>query len=96
MALDNEIRCKIWGEGTVRDLYTHTSCKPLLGNIDKPFLILSARDDPICQDEDVPVDLILKNENALLIQTDTGEHCDFLSDDEAQGKTIRLFPDIVI
>ena len=96
MAFDNKIRSQIWGEGTVRDLYARSSCKPLLAHIDKPFLILTARDDPICQDGDVPTSEILSTDNALLIQTENGGHCDFLSKNEENGKITRLFPEIVI
>jgi predicted alpha/beta-fold hydrolase len=92
------VRRVIWGYDTVEKLYDHSSCIHVLGDIQKPFMILMARDDPVSLDEDVPTDLILQNPNSLLIQSDHGIHCDFFTEEQKDsGKSVRrLYPDIVI
>ena len=54
-----------------------------------------AKDDPMVLPEDVPVDLILENPNALLINSAYGSHCNFFTREE-NGPIERLYPDIVI
>ena len=45
--------------------------------------------------QDIPTDLILQNENSMIINSEYGCHCDFLSKTE-NGDTVRIYPDIVI
>ena len=79
---DNFTRAKIWGYPSSKEFYQDVSCARFLKDIQKPFLVLLAKDDPMILPRDVPVDLIEENENALLINSEYGCHCDFFTKEE--------------
>jgi predicted alpha/beta-fold hydrolase len=76
---DNVTRSKAWGYNCANDLYRSISCGAFISYIDKPFLVINAKDDPICQYGDVPHVDILSNKNAMLVECDFGGHCDFFT-----------------
>ena len=77
--VDNVTRARIWGYPGSLELYKDTSCKGMIQHINKPIMIILAKDDPVTLDEDVPKDEILGNPNSLLLQSNFGTHCDLLS-----------------
>lgn len=50
-----------------------------VGNINIPFMVLHAKDDPICPPIHMPHTDLLRNHNCLIVQTDIGGHCDFFT-----------------
>jgi predicted alpha/beta-fold hydrolase len=55
-----------------------------VGSINIPFLVLHANDDPIAMTKYIPKTDLMRNPNAMLIETNTGGHCDFFM--RAPGK----------
>lgn len=79
LEFDNFTRSLHWGYNGANELYRKISCGSFLSYIDKPFLVISAKDDPICTYGDLPHVDVLSNENGMLIESDFGAHCDFFT-----------------
>ena len=78
-ALDKNITTKISGHENVLDYYFHISCEYKLKDINKPSLFLSNFEDPICVKENIPIDLLYKNDNIITLITNRGGHNEYLS-----------------
>ena len=61
-----------------------------ISNINVPFLILQAKDDPICTTDNMPMNDLLKNPNCFIIKTRHGGHCDFFTKIPDQKKYKRV------
>ena len=83
LELDNITRAKAFGFNSANELYREISCGHYLSYIDKPFLIIYARDDIIVRDADIPKVDLLANQNCLYLESDYGGHCDFFAEKES-------------
>lgn len=61
-----------------------------ISSINVPFLILQAKDDPICTTDNMPMNDLLKNPNCFIIKTRHGGHCDFFTKMPDQKKYKRV------
>ena len=71
---DKEFFGKILGYKSGNDYYRDISSDKYILNIKIPFLVINAKDDPICNFKGVPLDEISENENIICIITDQGAH----------------------
>ncbi|KAG0198652.1 hypothetical protein BGX28_007904 [Mortierella sp. GBA30] len=71
---DDQVTRKVFGFTTVSEYYRAASCAPRLLSIRRPFLCLSALDDPIAVQECLPRDEIRANPFGLLATTAQGGH----------------------
>ena len=98
--LDDRTRAKAWGYASGNHLHRNVSCNTFLSYIDKPCMIMSTKDDPICTYSDVPHVDILSNKHCLLVENERGAHCDSFSvvTDAADGtvKYRRIFGDVIL
>lgn len=74
---DNFTRSFAFGYENSQMMYKQNSCKDMIPHIDKPFLLMYSKDDPIALNEDFPRDTVLSNPNCLLVESEFGGHCDF-------------------
>lgn len=61
-----------------------------VSNIDVPFLVLQAKDDPICTVNTMPMNDLLKNPNCFVIKLKHGGHCDFFTKIPGSSKSHRV------
>ena len=78
--LDNLTRAKAFGFNSANELYRSISCGHYLSYIDKPFMVIYAKDDIIVKDCDIPKTDLLSNPNCILLESDYGGHCDFFQE----------------
>ena len=71
---DKEFFGKILGYKSGNDYYRDISSDKYILNIKIPFLVINAKDDPICNFKGAPLDEISENENIICIITDQGAH----------------------
>lgn len=93
---DNFVRSKILGYNSVHSLYRNVSCDRFVSNIDVPFLVLQAKDDPICTVNTMPMNDLLKNPNCFVIKLKHGGHCDFFTKIPGSKKSHRFYPIIAM
>ena len=94
---DNLTRAIAFGHSNSVSLYKATSCGLVISHINKPFMIVKSKDDPISLQEDVPRDILLQNKNCILVESDYGGHCDFFSaTGRKEEKYRRFFLDLVV
>ena len=84
---DGEFFVKILGYRNADDYYKGLSSARFVKNINKPFLVISSKDDPICPYRGIPFDDICENENIILILTDKGAHSCYVENDKNFGFT---------
>ena len=84
---DGEFFVKILGYRNADDYYRGMSSVKYVKNINKPFLIISSKDDPISNYKGIPIDDICENENIILILTDRGAHSCYVQNDKNFGFT---------
>ena len=84
---DGEFFVKILGFRNADDYYKGLSSARFVKNINKPFLVISAKDDPISNYRGIPIDDICENENIILILTDKGAHSCYVENDKNLGLT---------
>lgn len=75
---DNEITAKLHGFKDVHDYYKRCGCIQFLGEIEKPTLIIHAKDDPFMQPSVVPAEDQL-SQSITLELADYGGHVGFVS-----------------
>ena len=56
---------KILGYRNADDYYKGLSCAKYVKDINKPLIIISSKDDPICPYQGIPMDDICENENII-------------------------------
>lgn len=61
-----------------------------VSNVNVPFLVLQAQDDPICTYDNMPLNDLLKNPNCFIVKTRHGGHCDFFTRVEGKSKAQRV------
>ena len=61
-----------------------------VSNINVPFLVLQAKDDPICTLDNMPMNDLLKNPFCFIIKLKHGGHCDFFTKVPGQKKYKRV------
>ena len=94
---DDVTRAKAWGYASGNHLHRNVSCNTFLSYIDKPCMIVSTKDDPICTYSDVPHVDILSNKNCLLVENDRGCHCDsFTVVEDGPVKYKRVWGDLIL
>ncbi|KAF9107426.1 hypothetical protein BGX27_008763 [Mortierella sp. AM989] len=71
---DNSVTCKIFGYRTVNEFYRMGSSSQRIIDIKRPFLCLSALDDPIAVEWCIPRDEVTENPFGLLATTSRGGH----------------------
>ena len=79
---DGEFFVKILGYRNGDDYYKGFSSAKYVKNINKPFLVISSKDDPISTYKGIPIDDICENENIILILTDKGAHSCYVENDK--------------
>ena len=84
---DSEFFVKILGYRNADDYYKGISSGKYIKNINKPFLIISSKDDPISFYKSIPMDDICDNENIIFILTDRGAHSCYVENDRNLGFT---------
>ena len=84
---DGEFFVKILGYRNADDYYKEMSSSKYVKNINKPFLVISSKDDPISNYKGIPLDDICENENIILILTDKGAHSCYVENDKNLGFT---------
>ena len=84
---DGEFFVKILGYRNADDYYKGLSSARYVKNINKPFLVISSKDDPICPYRGIPIDDICENENIIFILTDKGAHSCYVENDKNLGFT---------
>ena len=77
--IDKNITIKLSGHKNVLDYYHNFSCEKDLINISKPSLFLNNLEDPICVKENIPIDVLYKNENVINLVTNRGGHIEYLN-----------------
>ncbi|KAF9434208.1 hypothetical protein BGZ76_008377 [Entomortierella beljakovae] len=92
---DDAVTRKVFGFRTVQEYYRVGSCHQRLLDIKRPFLCLSALDDPIAVEWCIPTDEITKNPYGLLATTSRGGHLGwfqgFFSQDRWSTKPLEEF-----
>lgn len=78
--IDKNVTSKLSGHENVLDYYYNLSCEHKLGGITKPSLFLSNLEDPVCYKENLPIDLLYKNENIVTLIVNRGGHIEYFSD----------------
>ena len=78
---DGEFFVKILGFRNADDYYRGLSSAKYVKDINKPFLVISAKDDPISNYRGIPIDDICENENVILILTEKGAHSCYVEND---------------
>ena len=97
IGFDNFTRAIAFGHEDSVSLYKATSCGSVIPHINRPFMIVKSKDDPISLQEDVPRDLLLANENCILVESDFGGHCDFFTaTGRKEQKYRRFYLDLVL
>ena len=76
---DGKTRAKYWGYPGAHTLYRDTSSDVCVPDVQIPFLVMVAKDDPITKYCFVPRFDLLKNPNILLIEANHGGHCEYFS-----------------
>lgn len=71
---DEAITRVTFGFPSVDAYYEYSGSKNKIGDVRIPLLAVQALDDPIAVAESIPRDIIEKNENVILIETETGGH----------------------
>ena len=71
---DEAITRVTFGFPSVDAYYEYSGSKNKIGDVRVPLLAVQALDDPIAVAESIPRDIIEKNENVVLIETETGGH----------------------
>ena len=84
---DSEFFVKILGYRNADDYYKGMSSEKFVKKINKPFLVISSKDDPISNYKGIPFDDICENENIILILTDKGAHSCYVENDKNFGLT---------
>ena len=84
---DGEFFVKILGYRNADDYYKGLSSARYVKNINKPFLVINSKDDPICPYKGIPFDDICENENIIFILTDKGAHSCYVENDKNLGFT---------
>ena len=79
---DGEFFVKILGFRNGDDYYKGVSSEKFVKNINKPFLAINAKDDPICPYQGIPIDDVCENENIILILTDKGAHSCYVENEK--------------
>ena len=78
---DKEFFGKILGYKKGDDYYRSFSSAKCVENINIPFLVINAKDDPICSFKGVPIDDICENQNIIFIATDQGAHSCYIENE---------------
>ena len=78
---DGEFFVKVLGYKNGDDYYRQISSYKLVKNINVPFLIINAKDDPVCNYKGIPIDDISENKNIILILTDKGAHSCYIENE---------------
>lgn len=60
------------------DYYSNASCTNVLEKVRTPLLLISARDDPVVEEEGIPIQQALSSEYIMLVLTEMGGHLGFL------------------
>ena len=71
---DGEFFVKVLGYRNGDDYYRRVSSYDFVGKINIPFLVINAKDDPICSFRGVPLDDLRENKNIIFIAADRGAH----------------------
>ena len=79
---EKEFFGKILGYKKGDDYYRGISSDKYVTNINKPLLVINAKDDPICTYLGVPIDDICENKNIIFISTDKGAHSCFIENEK--------------
>lgn len=69
---------KLLGYKNVDQYYLGESCDKYFKYINKPFLMINSKDDPITSFKGIPIDDVLENEHIIFIETDRGAHMAFV------------------
>eukprot|EP01130_Rhizamoeba_saxonica_P016536 TRINITY_DN7663_c1_g1_i2.p1 TRINITY_DN7663_c1_g1~~TRINITY_DN7663_c1_g1_i2.p1 ORF type:complete len:375 (-),score=54.38 TRINITY_DN7663_c1_g1_i2:157-1281(-) len=75
---DESYTRRIFGFTSVEHYYDQGSCIHYLSEIERPVLLVNARDDPIVCEDSIPIDAALENENIILCISSRGGHVGFL------------------
>ena len=94
MDFDNETRAKVFGFKSAHEMYRAVSCGPVLGYVDRPFMVLVSDDDEICFKGQLPAVDILNNPFGMLVESEFGGHCQFFTDTGTKSR--RYYPDIIL
>ena len=94
MEFDEFVRTKILGYRSVHSLYRETSCDRFVGKINKPFLVLTSKDDPITPLDMLPIADLYGNPNCFMLYTRFGGHPDFLTIENGREK--RYQPELTM
>jgi predicted alpha/beta-fold hydrolase len=91
--LDTKFTCIAFGHATPEEHYQATSSKDSIPDITIPTLIINALDDPIIDQEAIPVKDCEENENIILCLLPKGGHLAFL---EGHWPTEECWTDRVV
>ena len=98
IGLDDLTRGPDFGYTGSYQLYRDVSCSLFLSYIDVPFLVLQAKDDVICLNHDIPKMDLMDNPNAIFLESEYGNHCDFFTQSVVDGKVQyrRFFKELLV
>jgi uncharacterized protein len=83
---DDVITAKFCGFANADDYYARSSALRLVAAIQRPTLILTAKDDPFVPYETFGAGAIRENPNVTLIATKYGGHCAFISREPGEAR----------
>lgn len=61
------------------DYYYHISSEHYLDDIKVPTLAISCREDPVCRQENIPIEKLYKNPNIITLVSQRGGHVEYIS-----------------
>jgi predicted alpha/beta-fold hydrolase len=86
---DTEFFGKILGYKNGDDYYRGISSDKYVKNINKPLLVINAKDDPICSYKGIPIDDFCENKNIIFISTDKGAHSCFIENEKDFSLSVK-------
>ncbi|KAI5180493.1 hypothetical protein NEOKW01_0797 [Nematocida sp. AWRm80] len=76
--IDKVLTSKVFNIPSLEEYYYKESCVRVISQINKPYLILNSKDDPIVPQHTIPIKECIKSKNIILALTERGGHMGFL------------------
>jgi predicted alpha/beta-fold hydrolase len=85
-AFDELITARYCGFQGAADYYARSSAAQLIDKIQKPTLIIAAKDDPVVPFAAFETEAVRKNPNITLVATRHGGHCAFIAEEDGDER----------
>lgn len=75
---DELVTSAFGGYSSADHYYNEASCTRVLHNVRVPLLLISARDDPVVNEEGIPIKQTMESEYIMMVLSEMGGHLGFL------------------